>query len=368
MDQIFEPHQQGPFTFPNRIAMAPMTRARAGKERIPNDIMMEYYALRGSAGLIISEGAQISETAIGWEQSPGIHTDAQIEGWKKVNQAVHANGGRIFCQLWHCGRASHSYFMPEGQPPVGPSAIAKDDEIHTDEGKKDPETPHALTVEEIANIVEDYRKAAANAIKAGFDGVEIHSANGYLLDQFLRDCSNKRDDQYGGSFENRYRFLKEVTAAVCQEIGSERVGVRLSPTNPFNSMSDSDPEGLFTYVAEQLNEFDLCYLHLLEARPDIDHMMAKDGAPYVAPKIREVYNGTLMLNAGYDYDSGNKAIEEGAADFIAYGQPYIANPDLVERFAKDKELNEPDPDTYYTHGEEGYLDYPLLKVEAAMAS
>lgn len=367
MDDIFKPLQMGTLELQNRIVMAPMTRARAGRERVPNDMMLEYYALRADAGLIISEGAQISEVGIGWEQTPGIHTEEQIEGWKAITGAVHREGGRIFCQLWHTGRASHSYYQPRGRKPVSSSAIAKDegDKVFTDRGKKTPETPHPLNKEEIAATVQDYREAAENALKAGFDGVEIHAANGYLIDQFLRDGVNQRDDEYGGSIENRSRFLHEVIRAVLEVCDAKRVGVRLSPTNPFNSMSDSDPETLFVEVARSLNQYDLAYLHLLEAPPQVDdHPMAQEDVPYVAPKIREVYNGTLMLNAGYDYDLGNSAISMGRADLISYGTPFIANPDLVARFAQDAELNEADPDTFYTHGEEGYLDYPMLQTRA----
>ena len=349
---------------PNRIVMAPMTRGRAGKERIPNDMMKEYYSLRAGAGLIITEGAQISEQGTGWEQTPGIHTEEQVAGWRKVTDAVHNCGGRIFIQLWHTGRASHSYFQPDGQQPVSSSAVPKndDDPVMTDEGKKDPEVPHALTKEEIRQVVADYHHAAQCAMDAGFDGIEIHAANGYLIDQFLRDGVNQRDDEYGGSFENRYRLLKEVVYAVLGVWDKERVGVRLSPTNPFNSMSDSDPTALFTYIAQELNEFELGYLHLLEARPNIDHPMAQDGVPYVAPHIRDVYKGNLMLNAGYDAESGKEAIAEKKADFVAYGVPFIANPDLVRRYQEGAPLNEPNQDTFYTHEEKGYLDYPLLEV------
>ena len=366
MDAIFKELKFGALTLPNRIVMAPMTRARAGKERIPNDMMMEYYALRASAGLIISEGAQISNQGIGWEQSPGIHTLAQIEGWKKTTKAVHMEGGRIFLQLWHTGRASHTYFQPDRSRPVSSSPVAINGEIHTDEGKKPAQRPVALKEEQITQVVADYRQAAENAMLAGFDGVEIHAANGYLIDQFLRDGVNQREDQYGGCFENRYRFLREVTEAVLQVWDSERVGVRLSPTNPFNDMKDSDPEGLFTYVAEQLGQFDLAYLHVLEARPGSDHPMAgEEQVPYVTPQIRDVYPGRLMLNAGYDYEEANQALEEGQGNLISFGVPFIGNPDLVARFAQDASLNEADPETFYTHGEEGYLDYPLLRVQQA---
>lgn len=367
MDKIFEPLTIGSIELQNRIIMAPMTRGRAGKERVPNDMMVEYYSLRADAGLIISEGTQISEQGIGWEQSPGIHTEEQIAAWREVTRAVHTEGGRIFCQLWHTGRASHSYYQPRGRKPVSSSAVAKDDPVFCDKGELDPEVPHPLNVEEIGEIVADYRQAAENALKAGFDGVEIHAANGYLIDQFLRDGVNQRDDLYGGSVANRSRLLLEIVQAITEVCDHQRIGVRLSPTNPFNSMTDSDPIALFTHVAKALNEFDLAYLHLLEAPPKVmdDHPMAPDDAVYVAPHIREVYEGRLMLNAGYNYDMGNDAITKGEADLIAYGVPFLANPDLVARFAQDAPLNEPDKDTFYTHGEKGYLDYPMLQTTAA---
>lgn len=343
-----------------------MTRARAGKERVPNGMMMEYYAQRASAGLIISEGCEISPQGCGWEQTPGIYTEEQVDGWKLITSAVHANGGKIFLQLWHTGRASHSYFQPFNAKPVSSYAKAKehDDPVKTDDGDKDPEVPHQLTIEEIASVVADYRQAASLAKEAGFDGVEIHAANGYLIDQFLRDGVNNRDDEYGGTASNRARFLVEVLEGVLEVWDKSCVGVRLSPTNPFNSMSDSDPMGLFTTVARILNRYEIGYLHLLEARPGIDHPMAQNDVPYVAPEIRKIFKGPLMLNAGYDYQSASDALTEGDCDLIAFGVPFIANPDLVERFVKAAPMNEADPATFYTHGEEGYLDYPLLGVEA----
>lgn len=366
MNPLLDLYPFGILTLKNRVVMAPMTRARAGKERVPNGMMMEHYAQRASAGLIITEGCEISPQGSGWEQTPGIHTVDQVEGWKLITSAVHTNGGKIFLQLWHTGRASHSYFQPGGAKPVSSFAKAKDsdDPVRTDEGKKDPEVPHQLTQEEIASVVVDYKQAASLAKEAGFDGVEIHAANGYLIDQFLRDGVNERDDDYGGSPENRSRFLVEVLEAVLEVWEKDRVGVRLSPTNPFNSMSDSDPVALFTTVASILQRYEIGYLHLLEARPDIDHPMAQKDVPYLAPKIREIFTGPLMLNAGYDYESASKAIADGDCDLIAFGVPYIANPDLVERFVKDAPLNEPDQSTFYTHEAEGYLDYPLLGVKA----
>ena len=366
MDQMFQELRVGPNTFQNRIVMAPMTRARAGKERIPNDKMMEYYALRATAGLIISEGAQISNQAIGWEQTPGIHTLAQIQGWKRITNAVHNQGGKIFCQLWHCGRASHSSLKPDRSRPVSSSPVAIEGSIRCSQGELEPQKPLELRPQEIKAIVGDYRQAASNAKAAGFDGVEIHAANGYLIDQFLRDGVNQRTDDYGGSFENRFRFLKEIIEAVSEVIDSQRIGVRVSPTSSFNDMEDSDPAGLFTYVARELSKFELAYLHVVEPKPKSGHFMAEEGAEFVTPKIRESYSGLLMLNGGYDYDTAERSLQDGLGDWVSFGVPFIANPDLVARFVQEAPLNEADQNTFYTHGEKGYIDYPLLGVQRAV--
>lgn len=356
-ERLFSPLQVGSLELPNRIVMAPLTRGRAGAERLPNDLMVKYYAQRADAGLIITEATQISEQGAGWDESPGIHTEAQVKGWQKVTEAVHRNGGRIVLQLWHTGRASHPDFQSGGALPVSASAIAINGDSHTPNGKKPYVAPRPLELDEIPGVVQQYAEATRRAEAAGFDGVEIHAANGYLIDQFLRDGVNQRTDAYGGSIANRARFLLEVTTAVVKAWSSDRIGVRLSPASGFNDMRDSDPKATFTYVAEALNAFNLAYLHILEALPG--HPLAMEGDRY-APAIRAAYKGVFMINGGYDAALGSAAIAQGDADLIAYGVPFIANPDLVTRFRLNAPLNPPDPATFYTRGEKGYLDYPVL--------
>ncbi|MDJ1177398.1 alkene reductase [Roseofilum sp. BLCC_M91] len=355
---LFEPLNLGAIAISNRILMAPLTRGRAGVSRIPNDLMVEYYTQRASAGLIVSEATQISEQAAGWEQSPGIHTAEQVAGWKKVTEAVHQKGGKIVLQLWHTGRASHPDFQPGGGLPVSSSAIAPQGEVRTPKGKKPYVIPHALTLEEIPGVIQEYVLATRNAKEAGFDGVEVHGANGYLIDQFLRDGVNHRTDSYGGSIENRARFLLEVTEAVIQEWSGDRVGVRLSPYNPFNDMKDSDPIASFTYTAAALNAFNLAYLHILEPLPG--HFFGVEGVERAAPHMRREFKNSIILNGGYDAHTGAAALRNQEADAIAYGVPFIANPDLVERFQQGAALNEPDQATFYTHDAKGYIDYPTL--------
>lgn len=352
---LFSPIQIGPYRLSNRIIMAPLTRMRA-PESIPTELMARYYSQRASAGLIISEATAISAQGIGYPNIPGIYNDAQIKAWKKITEAVHAKGGRIFMQLWHVGRISHPDFH-NGELPVAPSAIAPKGEAVTYEGMKAFVTPRPLTIEEMPTIVEQYRTAAKNALAAGFDGVEIHGANGYLLDQFLRDGSNHREDSYGGSMENRSRLLLEVVAAVTRVWGAERVGVRLSPSGTFNDMADSEPEKLFVYVLGQLNRFDLAYLHIVDAlEGDIRH-----GAKMVELAVlRRAYLGTLIVCGGYDYARSSYTLAYELADAVAFGQLYIANPDLVVRFKTGAVLNEPDPATFYGGDEKGYTDYPFL--------
>ncbi|MEM9137903.1 MAG: alkene reductase [Cyanobacteria bacterium P01_F01_bin.42] len=355
---LFEPLKLGAIALSNRITMAPLTRGRSGESRIPNDLMLEYYVQRASAGLIFTEATQISEQGAGWAQTPGIHSDKQVEGWKKITEAVHQQGGKMVLQLWHTGRASHPDFQPGGALPVSASAIAAEGEIHTPQGKKTRVAPRALRTDEIPGVVEQYVTATRNAMKAGFDGVEVHAANGYLIDQFLRDGSNQRTDAYGGSIENRARFLLEVTAAVVSEWSSDRVGVRLSPYNPFNDMSDSNPIATFTHAAKALNQFDLAYLHILEALPG--HFFGLDGVERAASHMRREFKNPIILNGGYDAQTGAAAISGNEADAIAYGVPFIANPDLVERYQQGAALNTPDPNTFYTEGPKGYVDYPAL--------
>lgn len=353
---LFSPLNVGSVSLQNRIIMAPLTRCRSVDANVPNDLMATYYAQRASAGLIISEATQITPMGLGYPCTPGIHAPEQVEGWKKITGAVHEKGGRIFLQLWHVGRISHSSFLG-GALPVAPSAIAAEGEHFTFEGMKPFETPHALRVEEIAEVVAQYARGAKNAIDAGFDGVEIHGANGYLIDQFLRDGANHRDDAYGGSIENRSRFLFEVIAAVRDAIGADKTGLRLSPSGTFNSMSDSDPQKHFTYVCEKLNDCGLAYLHVVDAlEGDIRH-----GADVVElPLLRQAYRGVLIVAGGYDKARGTKVIADGLADAVAFGQLFIGNPDLPERFAKDAALNEADPSTFYTQDAKGYTDYPKL--------
>jgi N-ethylmaleimide reductase len=349
------PIQIGPYHLPNRLVMAPLTRMRA-PDNIPTDLMVMYYAQRASAGLIITEASPISTQGVGYPATPCIYNDAQVAGWKKVTEAVHAKKSHIFLQLWHVGRISHPDFH-EGALPVAPSAIAPKGDAVTPTGMQPFVTPRALETDEIQGIVEDYRKAAENALAAGFDGVEIHSANGYLLDEFLRDGTNQRTDSYGGTFENRARILLEVTAAVVAVWGAERVGIRLSPSGTFNDMTDSDPETFFVYLLGQLNRFGLAYLHVVDAlEGDIRH-----GANVINLEVlRKAYQGTLIVCGGYDQVSAEDVIAQGDADLVAFGQLYIANPDLVERFNLNAPLNEPDVNTFYGGNEKGYTDYPAL--------
>lgn len=353
---LFSPIKIGNYHLRNRIFMAPMTRCRSVLDNAANDMMARYYAQRASAGLIITEATQISMQGIGYPYTPGIHTADQVEGWKKVTKAVHEKGGTIFLQLWHVGRISHSAYH-YGELPVAPSAIKPAGSIYTYEGMKEFVTPHALTLDEIKTIVKEYVKGAKNAIEAGFDGVEIHGANGYLIDQFLRDGTNHREDAYGGSVENRGRFLFEIIEGITSAIGSDKTGLRLSPSGTFNDMKDSDPEKHFSYICEKLNPFDLAYLHIIDAlEGDIRH-----GANVVELSVlRNAYEGVLIANGGYTQERGTKAIQSGLADAVAFGALFLANPDLPERFKANAELNTPDPDTFYTQDEKGYLDYPTL--------
>ena len=349
------PIKIGPYQLPNRIVMAPLTRMRA-PDNIPTDSMATYYAQRSTAGLIISEATQISTQGVGYPATPGIHNALQVAAWKKITEAVHAQHGHIFLQLWHVGRISHPDFH-DGQLPVAPSALAPKGEAVTPQGLKPFVTPRALETDEIPGIVEDYRQAAKNALDAGFDGIEIHSANGYLLDQFLRDGTNQRSDRYGGTLENRVRFVLEVTEAVASVWGAERVGIRLSPSGTFNDMTDSDPETIFVYLLRQLNRFGLAYVHIVDAlESDIRH-----GAKVINLEVlRKAYNGILIVCGGYDQVRAEAVIAQDMADAVAFGQLYIANPDLVERFRLNAPLNEPDPGTFYGGNEIGYTDYPTL--------
>ncbi|MFL6235822.1 MAG: alkene reductase [Thermoanaerobaculia bacterium] len=354
---LFSPVQVGPYTLRNRMVMAPMTRNRAGEGNVPSDLAVTYYAQRASAGLIITEGTQVSLQGVGYPGTPGIHDDAQVAGWRRVTDAVHARGGRIFAQLWHVGRISHPLLQPGGAPPVAPSAIAAEGQTFTAEGPKPFGVPRALETSEIPGVVEQFVEGARRALESGFDGVELHGANGYLIDQFLRDGSNRRTDAYGGPVENRARFLLEVMEAVTGVWGADRVGVRLSPTGSFNSMSDSDPAATFGYAARELDRFGLAYLHVTEA-------IGSTPSP-VAPVMRSLFRGPFMLNGGYTQEIANAALAKGEADLISFGTLFLSNPDLVERFAEGAPLNTPDRATFYSGGDKGYIDYPTRETVAA---
>jgi N-ethylmaleimide reductase len=355
MSDLFSPVKLGSIAMSNRMVMAPLTRNRSSMEGVPQDINVTYYEQRATAGLIITEATPISPMGHGYPLLPGIYTDAQVAGWKKVTDAVHAKGGKIVIQLWHVGRISHPTLL-NGATPVAASAVKPAGKAFTFNGLVDYVEPRALDASELPGIVADYVQASKNAIKAGFDGVEIHSANGYLLDQFLRDGSNKRSDIYGGSIENRARFLMEVTKAVVDAIGSDKVGLRLSPVNPFNDMKDSNPQAVFNYVTEQLNQFKLAYLHVVEG--GIHGGGVADAFDFDA--MRKLCKSPYMANLSYDKARGNAAIASGYADAVAYGVPFISNPDLVERFRQDAPFNEADSKSFYGGTEKGYTDYPTL--------
>lgn len=354
---LFEPFTLGDITLPNRIVLAPMTRSRAGVERLANTVMGEYYVQRSSAGLLITEATTISEEANGWNQSPGIYTDQMTEAWKQVVDAVHLKGGVIFLQLWHMGRSSHSSFH-NGKLAVAPSAIKINEEyIHTPTGKQPHEVPRALETAEIPRVVEDYRLAAERAKEAGFDGVEIHGANGYLIDEFLQSKTNHRTDDYGGSVEKRYRFLKEVVEAVTSVIPANRVGVRISPNGVYNDMGSPDYREQFTYVASQLDTYGLSYLHVMDGLGFGFHNL---GEPMTLADFRTVFHSALIGNCGYTQEAAEAMVEKGDADLIAFGRPFISNPDLVERFKNNWPLAPiaEMSDWYSPIGAKGYTDFP----------
>ncbi len=353
---LFTPVDLGPLRLRSRVVMAPLTRSRAGPGNVPTQLNALYYAQRASAGLIISEATQIAPEGQGYISTPGIHSAEQIAGWTCVTQAIHIAGGHIVCQLWHVGRISHSSFQPGGQAPVAPSAIKPNGQAFTAKGFEPIPTPRALETAEIPAIVAQYAQAARNAMAAGFDGVEVHGANGYLIDQFLRDQTNHRTDRYGGSIENRSRFLLEVVDAVTAAIGAERTGVRISPQNGQNDIADSDPQALFNYVAEQLSAKGLAYLHTIEGDTSGTAV-----PPFDYQKLKDLFGGMVIANNGFDKKSANEAISEGRADLVAFGKPYIANPDLVIRLFLDAPLMPVNRDTLYGGSEQGYTDYPILQ-------
>lgn len=358
---LIKNYKLGDIELKNRVIMAPMTRSRADNPgNIPNDIMVEYYRQRSSAGLIITEGSQISKRAVGYINTPGIYSDEQVEGWKKITEAVHEKDGKIFIQLWHVGRMSHPDFHG-GELPLSASAINPNSKSYTPKGFKDTVAPKAMTIDEIKKTIADYGKAAANSVKAGFDGVELHSSNGYLLHQFFNSTSNIRTDEYGGSIENRARILFEVLDEMKKHIPENRIGVRLNPSlhGIFGTVLDENTIPTFDYIIEKLNDYDLAYLHLSEPFNDVSEV--KYAEKEIAKRYRPVYRGTLMINTNFNRERGNKIIEDGLADLVAYGKPFISNPDLVERFKVNAPLNEWDESTFYVPGEKGYTDYPLMK-------
>ncbi len=350
---LFSELKMGPLTLSNRMVMAPMTRDRAAADgNVPQEMNVTYYRQRANAGLIITEGSQVSPQGMGYPVTPGIHSEAQLAGWKKVTEAVHEAGGRIFLQLWHVGRISHPSYQENAALPVAPSAIKPAGESFTYEGLKPFVTPRALETDEIPGIVNQFKQGAEKALAAGFDGVELHGANGYLLDQFLKSGTNQRTDRYGGSIENRARLLMEITDAVISVWGVGRVGVRLSPGGGFNDMSDANPEATFNTVARQLSTRALAYLHIVETLESVSAFDYK--------KLRQNFEGLYIANAAYDQKRATDAIISGNADMVSFAQLYLANPDLLARFKKGAALNTPDPDTFYGGNEKGYIDYPSL--------
>lgn len=355
-DVLFQPITVGDLELPNRIVMAPLTRNRAGDGNVQGELNATYYEQRASAGLIIAEATQVVPEGQGYISTPGIHSAAQIEGWKKVTAAVHAKGGRIVLQLWHVGRISHTSLQPDGKAPVAPSAIRAESRVFTADGFSDVSEPRALELSELPGLIDSYRTAARNAIDAGFDGVEVHAANGYLIDQFLRDKSNHRTDAYGGSIENRTRLLYEVCEAVVADIGAGRTGVRLSPLTTFGDVADSDPQALFNRAVERIAPLGLAYVHVIEGETGGD----RNPQPFDYAAMRKPFKGAWMVNNGYDRAMAIDAVASGTADLIAFGRGFIANPDLPRRLREDSKLNPLDGDSLYGGGPHGYTDYPAL--------
>ncbi|MBP6261032.1 MAG: alkene reductase [Verrucomicrobia bacterium] len=355
MSQLFTPLRIGRHTLPNRLVMAPMTRSRSDDTGVPSDLVSLYYAQRASAGLIITEGVFPSAMGKGYVRTPGIETDAQIAAWKKVTEAVHTNGGRIFMQLMHCGRISHPSLLPNDAQPVAPSAIKPSGQTWTDRGLQDFVTPRELSLDEIAGVIDDYRMATRRALAAGFDGVELHSASGYLPEQFLSSGSNQRQDQYGGSVANRARFVLEVLGAMVAEAGGDRVGIKISPEMNFNDIVDSNPQETYTYLVEQLRGLNLAYLHVALFGAKVDYHTL----------LRPRFNGVYLIGGGLDQKSAEAALVDGGADATVFGGAFLANPDLPERFRQGVPLNTPDKSTFYSPGAQGYTDYPLLSASSA---
>jgi len=357
-DPLFRGTKVGDLSLPHRIVMAPMTRNRAGAGNAPTEMNAAYYRQRASASLILTEATPVEPRGHGYPNIPGIYTDAQEAGWRRVTEAVHEAGGRIFQQLWHSGRINHPLTMPDGEVPVAPSAVRPEGSVATVEGEKDFVVPRALATEEAVAIVEDFRRGAERSKRAGFDGVELHAANGYLVDQFLRDGTNRRDDRYGGSVENRVRFLREVVEALVDVWGGGRVGVRLSPLSSFNDMADSDPASTFGHAAATLDDLGVAYLHVVEPEDPKPPVRDDGEAGRVFGAVRDRFPGCLVANGGYDRTTGSRVVREGYAELVSYARMFLANPDLPRRFAENLPLNDPDPDTFYGGDERGYVDYP----------
>jgi N-ethylmaleimide reductase len=359
--KLFEPYKLGPLTLANRFVMAPLTRNRAVQGLVPSPLAVEYYGQRASAGLLITEASQVSPQGQGYQDTPGIYSAEQVAGWRKVTERVHARGGRIFLQLWHVGRISHTSLQPNGGAPVGPSAIRAKGKTFVGGKFIEISEPRALELSEIPGIIESFRRGAANAMAAGFDGVELHGANGYLLDQFAKDGTNKRADAYGGSIENRARLMLEVAGAVAAEVGSGRTGIRISPVTPANDVSDSNPQPLFDHIVDRLNALKLTYIHVIEGATG----GPRDIAPFDYGSLRKRFKGAYIANNGYDLALANKVLSGNEADLIAFGKLFIANPDLVERFRRGAPLNAPDKATFYGGDAKGYTDYPTLEAADA---
>ena len=359
--KLLEPFKLGPIALSNRLVMAPLTRNRAVEGLIPSPLAVEYYGQRASAGLLITEATQVSQQGQGYQDTPGIYSNEQIAGWRKVTDRVHARGGRIFLQLWHVGRVSHVSLQPNGGMPVAPSAIRAKGKTFVGGTFTDISAPRALELSEIPGIIESFKRGAANALAARFDGVEIHGANGYLLDQFAKDGTNKRTDAYGGAIENRARLMLEVAKAVTAEAGAERTGIRISPVTPANDISDSNPQPLFDHIVDQLNTLKLAYIHVIEGATG----GPRDIAPFDYAGLRKRFKGAYVANNGYDFVLADKVLAAGEADLIAFGKLFIANPDLVERLKRGAPLNAPDKATFYGGDAKGYTDYPTLEAADA---
>lgn len=354
--KLFEPYKLGAITLSNRTVMAPLTRNRAVDGFVPNPLAVDYYGQRASAGLLITEASQVSQQGQGYQDTPGIYSKEQVAGWRKVTDRVHERGGHIYLQLWHVGRISHTTLQPNGGAPVAPSAVRANGKTFVGGGFADVSEPRALALDEIPGVIDSFKRGAANAIAAGFDGVEIHGANGYLLDQFAKDGANKRTDTYGGSIENRARLMLEVSQAVANEVGAERTGIRISPVTPANDVSDSNPQPLFDHIVDGLNALKLIYIHVIEGATG----GPRDIAPFDYASLRKRFSGTYIANNGYDLALANKVLAANEADLIAFGKLFISNPDLVERLKRGAELNTPDKATFYGGGAKGYTDYPAL--------